>query len=63
MLILTRRDGETIRIEIGPKTYITVTVLRSKVQGEAKLGISAPPDVIVHREEVWERIDKGEQPR
>lgn len=62
-LILTRRDGETIRLEIAPNTYVTVTVLRSKIKGEAKLGITAPPDVIVHREEVWERIAKGERPR
>lgn len=59
VLILSRRDGETIRVEIGPNRYVTVTVLRSKIQGEAKLGITAPPDVIVHREEVWERIEKG----
>lgn len=62
MLILTRNEGETIRIEIGPHTYVTVVVLRSKIHGEVKLGISAPADVKVHREEVWKRIEKGDPP-
>ena len=51
MLILTRRIGETIRINDD----ISVTVL--SVQGQqVKLGIAAPADVAVHREEIYERI-------
>lgn len=51
MLILTRRIGETIRINDD----ISVTVL--SVQGQqVKLGIAAPADVSVHREEIYERI-------
>jgi carbon storage regulator len=51
MLVLTRRMGETIRI--GP--HIVVTVLG--VNGShVRIGVEAPRDVEVHREEVFERI-------
>jgi carbon storage regulator len=51
MLILSRRIGEIIRI--GP--HIVVTVLG--VNGsQVRLGVEAPKDVAVHREEVFERI-------
>ena len=51
MLILTRRVGE--QIVIGDD--ITVTVLR--VEGnQVRIGIGAPHDVPVHREEVHKRI-------
>lgn len=51
MLILTRRIGETIRINDD----ISVTVLSVNGQ-QVKLGITAPADVAVHREEIYERI-------
>lgn len=51
MLILTRRIGETIRINGD----ISVTVLSVNGQ-QVKLGIAAPADVAVHREEIYERI-------
>jgi carbon storage regulator len=51
MLILTRRLGESIKI--GEK--ITVTVLGTK-GAQVRLGIDAPKDIPVHREEVAERI-------
>ena len=51
MLILTRRVGESIKVGQD----ITVTVLG--VRGtQVRVGISAPKDVAVHREEVTERI-------
>ncbi|CAN7563404.1 carbon storage regulator CsrA [Pseudomonas umsongensis] len=51
MLILTRKAGETIRINDD----ISITVL--SVQGQqVKLGIAAPKDVAVHREEIYQRI-------
>ena len=51
MLILTRRTSETLMIGDS----VTVTVL--EVEGnQVRLGINAPKDVPVHREEVFERI-------
>lgn len=55
MLILTRRLNETVIIGDD----ITVTVLGTK-GGQVRLGINAPKDIAVHREEVYERI-KAEQ--
>ena len=54
MLILTRKIGETVMI--GEK--VTVTVLGVK-GNQVRLGINAPKDVTVHREEIFVRI-KGE---
>ena len=51
MLILTRRVGETIRINDD----ISIQVLAVCGQ-QVKIGITAPADVPVHREEVYERI-------
>ena len=51
MLILTRRIGETVMI--GDK--VTVTVL--SVNGnQVRIGVNAPKEVEVHREEVYERV-------
>lgn len=56
MLILSRKLGESIVID----GRITVKVLR--VDGEVvKLGIAAPADVPVHRQEVYEEIRKNNQ--
>jgi carbon storage regulator len=51
MLILTRRVGETLMIGID----VTVTVVA--VNGnQVRIGISAPKDVAVHREEIFDRV-------
>jgi carbon storage regulator len=51
MLILTRKLGETIRI--GNEIKITVLEARGK---QIRIGIDAPLDVTVHREEVYQMI-------
>jgi carbon storage regulator len=54
MLILTRRVGETLTIGDA----ITVTVLGVK-GNQVRLGMQAPKDVPVHREEIYQRIRAG----
>lgn len=53
MLILTRRVGETL--VVGDD--ITVTVLGVK-GNQVRLGVNAPKDVSVHREEIYQRIQQ-----
>jgi carbon storage regulator len=55
MLVLTRKCGETIRIGDN----VTVTVLRVNA-GSVRLGIAAPSDVAIHREEVYDKIHGDE---
>ena len=53
MLILTRRVGETVMIG----NDVTVTVLGVK-GNQVRVGISAPKNLPVHREEIYERIQR-----
>ena len=63
MLVLTRRGGQSLRIG----NDITVTVLEDRGR-QVRLGIDAPKEIPVHREEVHERLrdamgQDGESPR
>jgi carbon storage regulator len=51
MLILTRRVGETLMI--GNDVTVTVVAVNGN---QVRIGINAPKDVAVHREEVYERV-------
>ena len=51
MLILTRRVGETLMI--GDDVSVTVLGVKGN---QVRIGVNAPKDVSVHREEIYERI-------
>ncbi len=54
MLILTRRVGETLMV--GDNIAITVMGVKGN---QVRIGVNAPKDVAVHREEIYQRIQQG----
>ncbi|MDH4380812.1 MAG: carbon storage regulator CsrA [Gammaproteobacteria bacterium] len=56
MLILTRRVGESLMI--GDEVNVTVLGIKGN---QVRIGVNAPKDVAVHREEIYQRIQQ-EQP-
>jgi carbon storage regulator len=56
MLILTRRAGETLMI--GDDVSITVLGVKGN---QVRIGIDAPKDVAVHREEIFDRIQDDQE--
>ena len=57
MLILTRKTGESIMI--GDSVVVKVLGVRA---GQIKIGVEAPKDLSVHREEIYKRIQEEEVP-
>ena len=57
MLILTRRVGETV--VIGDDVDVTVLGVKGN---QVRLGVKAPRNVTVHREEIYERIQQEKEP-
>jgi carbon storage regulator len=57
MLVLTRKEGERVRIG----RHVEVTVLRSH-NGRVKLGFSGPPEVPIHREEIYRQLEADAEP-
>lgn len=55
MLILTRRMGESLMI--GDDVAVTVLDIRGN---QVRIGVNAPKEIAVHREEVFNRIKSGE---
>jgi carbon storage regulator len=59
MLVLSRRRGERIVITTPEGRQIVVEMVESN-DHKARLGLQADADVVIHREEVYDRIQRGQ---
>lgn len=60
MLVLSRFASETIRLIVPPSdipTEITVMVIEIR-RDKTRLGFQAPKNTIIHREEIWDEIER-----
>jgi carbon storage regulator len=55
MLVLSRKRGEKVVVSIGDQ--VAVLEVLDLAGGRVRLGVSAPPEVVVHRSEVWNRAN------
>ncbi len=54
MLVLTRRDSEKIVVRLPDGRIVAITVC--EIRGDkVRLGFEAAADIVIHRQEVWER--------
>lgn len=60
-LVLTRKIGEVICMGTEDKVVIEITILGIK-GNQVRIGVEAPKDMAVHRESIWERIQKEKNP-
>lgn len=59
MLILTRRPGEHLVIQLPDNRTIEITILG--VRGnQVRIGTTAPKDINIHRSEIFDRIQRGQ---
>lgn len=56
MLVLSRREGEAVVI---PDLDITIRLIEIR-RDHVRIGIEAPRHIAVHRDEVWERIERSQ---
>lgn len=57
-LVLTRKVGERVVIRLADGRLVTVEVLEID-RGRVRLDLSAPREIVIHREEVWLRIQEA----
>ena len=58
MLILTRKVGEALKV--GEDVTVTVMAVKGN---QVRIGINAPKDVAVHREEIYEKVQAEKESR
>lgn len=60
MLVLSRKEGESLVIAEGE---IIITIVGVRSDGIVRIGVTAPRDIPVHRQEIHEAIERERQSR